>query len=43
MNICDIAAAVDASAVQIETGIRPGEKLHEQMIIVEDASYTYLK
>ncbi len=41
MNICDIATAVDASAEQIEIGIRPGEKLHEQMIGVEDAHFTY--
>ncbi|MCR4692058.1 MAG: UDP-N-acetylglucosamine 4,6-dehydratase (inverting) [Lachnospiraceae bacterium] len=41
MNICDIATAVDANAEQVEIGIRPGEKLHEQMIGVEDALYTY--
>ena len=41
MNICDIATAVDENAEQIEIGIRPGEKLHEQMIGVEDAYYTY--
>lgn len=41
MNICDIATAVDKNAEQIEIGIRPGEKLHEQMIGVEDAHYTY--
>ena len=41
MNICDIATAVDAKAEQVEIGIRPGEKLHEQMIGVEDAYYTY--
>ena len=41
MNICDIATAVDASAEQVEVGIRPGEKLHEQMIGVEDAHFTY--
>lgn len=41
MNICDIATAVDANAKQIEIGIRPGEKLHEQMIGVEDAHFTY--
>ena len=41
MNICDIATAVDAGAEQIEIGIRPGEKLHEQMIGVEDAHFTY--
>lgn len=41
MNICDIATAVDANADKIEIGIRPGEKLHEQMIGVEDAHFTY--
>lgn len=41
MNICDIATAVDPNAEQIEIGIRPGEKLHEQMIGVEDAHFTY--
>ena len=41
MNICDIATAVDENAEQIEIGIRPGEKLHEQMIGVEDAHFTY--
>ena len=41
MNICDIATAVDKNAEQVEIGIRPGEKLHEQMIGVEDAYFTY--
>ena len=41
MNICDIASAVDEKAEQVEIGIRPGEKLHEQMIGVEDAQFTY--
>ena len=41
MNICDIATAVDENAEQVEIGIRPGEKLHEQMIGIEDAHYTY--
>jgi FlaA1/EpsC-like NDP-sugar epimerase len=41
MNVVDIARAV-APEVEIEiTGIRPGEKLHEQMISVEDAPFTY--
>ncbi len=41
MNIMDIAGAV-APGVKIEViGIRPGEKLHEQMIGIEDAPYTY--
>lgn len=41
MNICDIATSVDASAAQVEIGIRPGEKLHEQMIGIEDSPFTF--
>lgn len=41
MNICDIATAVAEDVEQVEVGIRPGEKLHEQMIGVEDAHFTY--
>ena len=41
MNICDIARAVDPGCEQKIVGIRPGEKLHEQMIGVEDAPHTY--
>jgi UDP-N-acetylglucosamine 4,6-dehydratase len=41
MKVTDIALAVDESAKQEEVGIRPGEKLHEQMIGPEDALYTY--
>ena len=41
MNICDIATAVDEKCVQKEIGRRPGEKLHEQIIGIEDAPYTY--
>ena len=41
MNICDIARAVDPRCEQKIVGIRPGEKLHEQMIGVEDAPHTY--
>ncbi len=41
MNICDIAKAVDPNCEQKVIGIRPGEKLHEQMIGVEDAAHTY--
>lgn len=41
MNIVDIAKAVsDVQDFEI-IGIRPGEKLHEQMIGVEDNRYTY--
>ncbi len=41
MKVTDVALAVDDSAIQKEVGIRPGEKLHEQMISLEDAFYTY--
>jgi len=41
MKITDVALAVDNKAKQEEVGIRPGEKLHEQMISPEDAPYTY--
>jgi UDP-N-acetylglucosamine 4,6-dehydratase/5-epimerase len=41
MKITDVATAVDKNAKQEEVGIRPGEKLHEQMISSEDAIYTY--
>ena len=41
MKVTDIASAVDENAKQEEVGIRPGEKLHEQMIGQEDARYTY--
>jgi UDP-N-acetylglucosamine 4,6-dehydratase/5-epimerase len=41
MNILDIAKAVAPGAQHDIVGIRPGEKLHEQMIGEEDALYTY--
>ena len=41
MKVTDIAKAVDPNCKLVETGIRPGEKLHEQMIGPEDASFTY--
>ena len=41
MNICDIARAVDPDCEQKVIGIRPGEKLHEQMISTEDSPHTY--
>jgi UDP-N-acetylglucosamine 4,6-dehydratase/5-epimerase len=41
MGIMDIAKSVSANASFKEIGIRPGEKLHEQMIGLEDAAYTY--
>ena len=41
MNILDIAKAVNSNAKINFIGIRPGEKLHEQMIGLEDSPYTY--
>jgi UDP-N-acetylglucosamine 4,6-dehydratase (inverting) len=41
MKIVDIATAIAPNARQDTVGIRPGEKLHEQMISPEDAAYTY--
>jgi UDP-N-acetylglucosamine 4,6-dehydratase/5-epimerase len=41
MKVTDIARAVDPDAEHQTIGIRPGEKLHEQMIGFEDARHTY--
>lgn len=41
MRITDLARVVAPDAKQKIVGIRPGEKLHEQMISAEDAYYTY--
>lgn len=41
MNITDIALATVPAAKHNIVGIRPGEKLHEQMIGPEDAPHTY--
>jgi UDP-N-acetylglucosamine 4,6-dehydratase (inverting) len=41
MKVTDLARVVAPEAQQEEVGIRPGEKLHEQMIGAEDAHYTY--
>lgn len=41
MKVTDVARACIPEAEQEIVGIRPGEKLHEQMIGVEDAHYTY--
>ena len=40
MNIMDIAQAVSETPTKV-VGIRPGEKLHEQMIGLEDAPFTF--
>ena len=41
MTILDIARAVSQDAKHKVIGVRPGEKLHEQMIGLEDAAHTY--
>jgi UDP-N-acetylglucosamine 4,6-dehydratase/5-epimerase len=41
MKVVDIARAVVPDARHEIVGIRPGEKVHEQMIGVDDAPYTY--
>jgi UDP-N-acetylglucosamine 4,6-dehydratase/5-epimerase len=41
MKVVDIAKAIAPGAKLKIIGIRPGEKLHEQMISTEDAYYTY--
>jgi UDP-N-acetylglucosamine 4,6-dehydratase (inverting) len=41
MKVTDIARAVERDARQEVVGIRPGEKLHEQMISAEDSLFTY--
>jgi len=41
MKVTEIAKAVAPEARHEIVGIRPGEKLHEQMIGIEDAAYTY--
>ncbi|MDB4603806.1 UDP-N-acetylglucosamine 4,6-dehydratase (inverting) [bacterium] len=40
-RIVDVAAAIGPNCIQEEVGIRPGEKLHEEMITVSDAINTY--
>jgi UDP-N-acetylglucosamine 4,6-dehydratase (inverting) len=41
IKLTDIARAVNSKAKLDIIGIRPGEKIHEQMISVEDSYYTY--
>ncbi|MCQ4346312.1 UDP-N-acetylglucosamine 4,6-dehydratase (inverting) [Pseudomonas stutzeri] len=41
MKVTDLARVVAPGARHEVVGIRPGEKLHEQMISAEDAYYTY--
>ncbi len=41
MKIIDIAETINPNAKFSHVGIRPGEKLHEQMIGIDDAPHTY--
>ena len=41
MSVADVATAIAPDARHDIVGIRPGEKLHEQMIGIEDAPHTY--
>ena len=41
MKVTELAHAIAPTAQLEMVGIRPGEKLHEQMIGAEDAHYTY--
>lgn len=41
MKVVDVARSVAPEAAHEIIGIRPGEKLHEQMIGLEDAPFTY--
>ena len=41
MKIIDVAKSISKDVEFKFIGIRPGEKLHEQMISVEDSFYTY--
>jgi UDP-N-acetylglucosamine 4,6-dehydratase len=40
MKIVDVASAIAPNARHRVIGIRPGEKIHEQMIAIEDAAHT---
>lgn len=41
MKVVDIAYAINQDARHEIIGVRPGEKIHEQMISEEDAAFTY--
>ena len=41
MKVVDIAEAIAPNCKKDFIGIRPGEKIHEQMIGIEDSFYTY--
>ena len=40
-RITDVAEAIGAECEKIEVGMRPGEKIHEEMITSSDSFYTY--
>lgn len=40
-RITDVATAVAPNCEQVIVGIRPGEKIHEEMITASDSFYTY--
>lgn len=42
MRIVDLASAVAPNAPLVEVGMRPGEKLHEEMISSDDSRRTFL-
>lgn len=42
LKLIDLAKAVDPNATIIEVGMRPGEKLHEEMISADDSRRTIL-
>jgi UDP-N-acetylglucosamine 4,6-dehydratase len=41
MKVMDVAMAISPNSRHEFIGIRPGEKLHEQMISIDDAAHTY--
>ena len=41
MQIIDIAKAINSKAKFKIIGVRPGEKIHEQMIGIDDSNFTY--
>ena len=41
MKVIDIAETISPGCKKVIVGIRPGEKIHEQMIGIEDAPFTY--
>ena len=41
MKVVDIARNIAPKASFKYIGVRPGEKIHEQMISIEDAPYTF--